>query len=168
MITDPDHRLDVLCRQLTENLMGAALCAKEIATIVREMRDGGAPSAGSTNGQHRGGRDTPGRPLLDEATLSVVWNGKVLRLGHTQGFWLLTRLARSANRYVTHLDLIQDIWDDDLTDTTVLRAGVRRLRIKLRRGGMGDLADAIVGHHGRYMLDLTGSPRHTDVTAPSP
>lgn len=167
MTTDPATRLDVLCRQLTEHIMGAALCAKELSTIVREVHDGGF-SRSAVNGQRRGGGwSTPGRPLLDEATLSVVWNGRVLHLGHTQGFWLLSRLARSANQYVTHLDLIQDIWDDDLTDTTVLRAGVRRLRLKLRRGGMGDLADAIVGHHGRYMLDLTGSRRHTDVTESS-
>lgn len=166
MTTDPATRLDVLCRQLTENIMGAALCAKELATMVREMHGGGTSGAG-VNGQCRVGRSTPGRPLLDEATLSVVWNGKMLHLGHTQGFWLLARLTRSANQYVTHLDLIQEIWDDDFTDTAVLRAGVRRLRIKLRRGGMGDLADAIVGHHGRYMLDLTGSRRHTNVTESS-
>jgi DNA-binding response OmpR family regulator len=167
MTTDPDSRLDVLCRQLTENIMGAALCAQEIATIVRETHFGGGPPRVSENGHHPRERAPLGRPLLDEATLSVVWNGRMLHLGHTHGFWLLARLARSANRYVTHLDLLQDVWDDECTETTALRAGVRRLRIKLRRGGMGDLADAIVGHHGRYMLNLTCSPRHTEVTAPS-
>jgi DNA-binding response OmpR family regulator len=167
MTTEPDRRLDVLCRQLTENIMGAALCAKEIAAIVREARHGSGRPRASDNGQHCREKTSPGRPLMDEPTLSVVWNGKMLHLGHTQGFWLLARLTRSANQYVTHLDLIQEIWDDDFTDTTVLRAGVRRLRTKLRRGGMGDLADAIVGHHGRYMLDLTSPPRHTEVTEPS-
>lgn len=165
MTTDPAARLEVLCRQLTENIMGAALCAKELASLVRELH---VPPPARANGQAVSGRGMLGRPILDEATLSVVWNGRVLHLGHTQGFWLLARLSRSANQYVTHLDLIQEIWDDDFTDTTVLRAGVRRLRIKLRRGGMGDLADAIVGHHGRYMLSLNGSQRHTDVTAASP
>jgi DNA-binding response OmpR family regulator len=167
MTTEPGRRLDVLCRQLTENIMGAALCAQEIATIVRETHCGDGRSCGSENGHQRRERISPGRPLMDEPTLSVVWNGRMLHLGHTQGFWLLSRLTRSANQYVTHLDLIQEIWDDDFTDTTVLRAGVRRLRNKLRRGGMGDLADAIVGHHGRYMLNLAAPPRHTEVTAPS-
>lgn len=165
MTTDPAARLEVLCRQLTENIMGAALCAKELASLVRELHD---LTPARANGQAVRSRGTVGRPILDEATLSVVWNGRALHLGHTQGFWLLARLARSANQYVTHLDLIQEIWDDDFTDTTVLRAGVRRLRIKLRRGGMGDLADAIVGHHGRYMLSVNGSQRHTEVTAASP
>ena len=165
MTTDPAARLEVHCRQLTENIMGAALCAKEFASLVREMHD---PPPARANGQAVRSRGTVGRPILDEATVSVLWNGRVLHLGHTQGFWLLARLSRSANQDVTHLDLIQEIWDDDFTDTTVLRAGVRRLRIKLRRGGMGDLADAIVGHHGRYMLSLNGSQRHTEVTAASP
>lgn len=142
--------------------MGAALCAKELVSLVREMHDQ-LPDGASGRAIGRSGM--LGRPILDEATLSVVWNGQVLHLGHTQGFWLLARLARNANQYVTHLDLIQEIWDDDFTDTTVLRAGVRRLRIKLRRGGMGDLAGAIVGHHGRYMLNLNAPPRHAEVTA---
>lgn len=165
MTTEPDRRLDVLCRQLTENIMGAALCAQEIASIVREACSGDGCSCGREHAHPRRDKSVPGRPLLDEATLSVVWNGRLLHLGHTQGFWLLARLARSANQYVTHLDLLQEIWDDEFTDTAVLRAGVRRLRTKLRRGGMGDLADAIVGHHGRYMLSLNSSPSHTEVTA---
>lgn len=167
MTSERDRKLDVLCRQLTENIMGAALCAQEIATIVRETHYGDGHPCVSENGHPRRDKTLLGRPLLDEATLSVVWNGRMLHLGHTQGFWLLVRLTRSANQYVTHLDLIQEVWDDDFTDTTVLRAGMRRLRTKLRRGGMGDLADAIVGHHGRYMLSLTSPSRHTEVTAPS-
>jgi DNA-binding response OmpR family regulator len=167
MTTELDRRMDVLCRQLTENIMGAALCAQELASIVREASGGDGRSSSRDNGHEHRAKVVLGRPLLDEATLSVVWDGRILHLGHTQGFWLLARLTRSANQYVTHLDLLQEIWDDEFTDTAVLRAGVRRLRTKLRRGGMGDLADAIVGHHGRYMLTLTSPPRHTEVTATS-
>lgn len=165
MTTESDRRLDVLCRQLTENIMGAALCAQEIAAILRDRQSGNGRSNATENGHQRRDRSLNGRPVLDEATLSVLWNGKILHLGHTQAFWLLTRLARSANQYVTHLDLLQEIWEDECTDTAALRAGVRRLRIKLRRGGMADLAEAIIGHHGRYILDLASPPRHTEVTA---
>ena len=107
------------------------------------------------------------RPLMDESTLSMMWHGKTLHLGNTQGFWLLTRLVRCANRYVTHVDLLREIWDDEFADTGALRAGIRRLRLKLRRGGMADLAGAIIGHHGRYMLDLAIASHHTEVTAMS-
>lgn len=164
MAIDRERQLEALCRQLNENLMSAALCVKEIIDVVQTMRDGPSPTNVTPNGQHRG-RKGSDRPLLDEATLSVVWHGNMIHLGHTQSFWLLARLARSANQYVTHLDLIEDIWDNNLTDTAVLRAAIRRLRQKLRRGGMGELADGIVGHHGRYMLDLAFTSRHTEVTA---
>ena len=163
------HKLDLLSRQLTENLMNAALCAQEIREIARVEIDGdpgGRPHA-SGHGHGRNGANTKERPLLDEATLSVVWRGRTLYLGHTQGFWLLARLARCPNRYVTHLELLREIWDDEFADTTVLRAGVQRLRVKLRQGGMSRLADAITGHHGRYMLNLSTAPRHRNVTAMS-
>lgn len=164
MSIDRERQLEVLCRQLNESIMRAALCVNKIATIVQAMGDGGARLNATSNGR-QGERRGTDRPLLDEATLSVVWQGRMIHLGHTQAFWLLARLARSVNQYVTHPDLIQEIWDNDLTDTAAVRSGVRRLRIKLRRGGMGDLAEAIAGHNGRYMLDLTFLPRHTEVTA---
>ena len=169
MTPEKVRRLTMLSRQLTENLMSAALCAKEISEIARDEADDGPdgrPGA-NDNGHRRNGVNAQQRPLLDEATLSVIWRGRTLHLGHTQGFWLLARLARCPNHYITHLDLLQEIWDDEFADTTLLRAGVQRLRVKLRQGGMGDLADAIAGHHGRYMLDLSAAPRHGNVTAMS-
>ncbi|MBM4018456.1 MAG: winged helix-turn-helix transcriptional regulator [Planctomycetes bacterium] len=159
MIPENVRKLKLLSRQLTESLMNAALCAKEIGEIARAEIDDpdGGPGANG-NGRQRNRANTQQRPLLDEATLSVIWRGRTLHLGHTQGFWLLARLARRPNQYITHVDLLGEIWDDEFTDTSVLRAGVQRLRVKLRRGGMGDLADAIAGHRGRYMLNL--SARH--------
>ena len=158
------RKLHVLNRHLTESLMSAALCAKEISEIVHAQGDDGHARPPSANGN---GRHTAPRPLLDEATLSVIWRDKTLHLGHTQGFRLLERLARRANQYVTHLDLLREIWEDDFADTDLLRAGMQRLRVKLRAGGMADLADAITGHHGHYMLDLTIASHHRKVTAMS-
>ncbi len=162
MTPEKVRKLNLLSRQLTEGLMSAALCAKEISEIARDELDDDADGrpAANVDGHRRNGVKTQQRPLLDEATLSVIWRGRTLHLGHTQGFWLLARLARCPNRYVTHVDLLQEIWDDEFADTTVLRAGVQRLRVKLRQGGMGDLADAIAGHSGRYMLSLSATPRH--------
>ncbi len=165
MTTEHARRLDMLSRQLTESLMSAAICAKEIGEIAHaqaEDDDKGKPGA-NDNGRGRSGSPNEQRPLLDEATLTVTWRGRTLHLGYTQGFRLLTRLARRATQYVTHLDLLREIWDDDFADTTLLRAGMQRLKVKLRRGGMADLADAIVGHRGRYMLDLAAVPRHRKI-----
>ena len=94
------------------------------------------------------------RPLLDESTLSVSWKGKALHLGNTLAFRLLERLARCPNQYVTHLDLLRDVWEDEFTATATIRSLVRQLRRKLRGAGWTDLAAAIRGHNGRYVLSL--------------
>jgi DNA-binding response OmpR family regulator len=163
MTAENVRRLVLLSRQLDECLMSAALCAKELGAIAHaeaDRHDGG-------NGQTRRPMSSENsvRPLMDESTLSVMWHDKTLHLGNTQGFWLLTRLLRCANRYVTHVDLLREIWDDEFADTGLLRAGIQRLRVKLRRGGMADLAGAITGHNGRYMLNLAIASRHAHVTA---
>jgi DNA-binding response OmpR family regulator len=49
---------------------------------------------------------------------------------------------------------MRDVWDNEYLATSTIRSFIRRLRLKLRRGGMGDLADAIRGHNGRYILNL--------------
>ena len=79
-----------------------------------------------------------------------------MHLGNTLTFRLLERLARCPNQYVTHLDLIRDVWEDELLDTTTatIRSLVRQLRCKLRGAGWTDLAAAIRGHNGRYVLCL--------------
>ena len=155
MAPDKVRRLDALASQLSEALMTAAICAQEIHAVVRTLIDnethtelgrGANGSAHFMPGKHR--------PLLDESTLSVIWNDKKLHLGHTLSYRLLARLAQRPNQYVTHLNLIRDVWDNDDLATATIRSQVRELRRKLRSGGMTDLADAIRGHNGRYILDL--------------
>ena len=155
MTPDKVRRLDALASQLSEALMTAAICAQEIHAVVRTLIDSethielGRGANGSAHFVH-----DKQRPLLDESTLSVIWNDKKLHLGHTLAYRLLARLARRPNQYVTHLDLIRDVWDDDDLATATIRSLVRELRRKLRSGGMTDLAAAIRGHNGRYILDL--------------
>lgn len=69
--------------------MGVALCASEIVELMHEI----APSCGTRRGEDGSGMVRFGvhRPLFDESTLSVIWRGNVLPLGHTQAFWLLAR-----------------------------------------------------------------------------
>lgn len=149
------RKLHVVTRQLTEHLMSAALCAKEIGGIAQDPSNNGHGAAAGSNGIGRNGKHNAPRPLLDEATLSVIWRDRALYLGYTKEFRLLAHLARRINQYVTHVDLLEEIWDDDFASTSLLHAGIQRLKTKLRRGGMADLAGAVVGCKGRYSLDLT-------------
>jgi DNA-binding response OmpR family regulator len=149
------HRLSQLSKQLVDSLMSAAICAQEIRAEI-------AAVCSDDDGQTAQPRGAPGgesshdgrRPLLDESTLSVTWRGNSVHLGHTRAFWLLDRLARRPNQYVTHLDLLHDVWDDEELSTATIRSAVRHLRRRLDDGGLGELAAGIRGHNGRYMLAL--------------
>lgn len=158
MTADTIRRLDALAGQLTEILMTAAICAQEIHAIARaECDDDSHAYPGRQTARLKPGMaQDEQRPLLDESTLSVIWKSRTLHLGHTLAFGLLARLARRPNQYVTHLDLLRDVWDDgeSLTPTSTIRSLVRELRRKLRCGGMTELATAIRGHNGRYILEL--------------
>ncbi len=167
MTPESIRKLHILSRQLTEHLMSAALCAREIDEITQDPGTDGHNGAPGANGNGRSGKHAMPRPLVDEATLSVIWRGRSLHLGHTKCYWLLARLARRVNQYVTHADLLREIWDDEFADTELLRAGMKRLRRQLRQGGMADLADTLTGHHGRYMLDLTRAKCPREVPAVS-
>ena len=151
MNTEKNHRLDRLASQLAETLMTAAICAKELRSEVRAQID----ESSSAQRQSRPAVDGCGRrPFMSESTLSVLWNGQSLHLGHTVYFRLLDRLSRRPNQYITHLDLLRDVWDDEELATSTIRSVVRHLRQRLRDGGMGDLAKSIRGHNGRYIMDI--------------
>ncbi|MBN9519273.1 winged helix-turn-helix transcriptional regulator [bacterium] len=153
MDADTARRLNVLAGQLAEALMTAAICAREIQAVART-------EIAEAELGHRPDGFVPRplgpveRPLLDESTLSVIWKGKSLHLGNTLAFRLLERLARCPNQYVTHLDLLRDVWEDELLATATIRSLVRQLRCKLRGAGWVDLATAIRGHNGHYVLSL--------------
>lgn len=156
MPPDNIHRLATLTSRLAELLMAAALCADEIRAVVRTALDeeAGACVVRPEQGLLLGRPEARPRPLLDESTLCVVWNGRSLHLGHTLAFRLLQRLTRQPNQYVTHLDLLHDVWDNEFLAVGTIRSVMRNLKRKLRDGGMGELADRIRGHNGRYILDL--------------
>ncbi|CAN5360262.1 hypothetical protein BH11PLA2_BH11PLA2_38480 [soil metagenome] len=153
MDADNARRLNALVSQLTDALMTAAICAQEIQAVVRtEGFD--ADLAHSCNGMVPRRLDSMERPLLDESTLSVIWKGKTLHLGNTLAFRFLERLARRPNQYVTHVDLLRDVWEDEYMSTASIRSLVRELRRKLCNGGFPELADAIRAQNGHYVLSL--------------
>lgn len=95
------------------------------------------------------------RPVLDDARLTVAFRGLTCHLGNTLPFRLLARLARRPGCYLTHDDLLADVWDGAIRSDSVVRGTVKVLRQKLRDAGMDELADAIDGSApGRYALRL--------------
>ena len=146
------RRLSALSGQLADNLMAAVLCAEEIRGVVREHVDDESAPRSFHAGSALTGR--PERPVLNESTKRVDWKGKSAHLGHTLYFQILERIARRPNQYVTHQDLMRDVWENEELGVSTLRSVVRHLRQKLRDEDMHELARAIRGHNGRYILDL--------------
>jgi DNA-binding response OmpR family regulator len=94
------------------------------------------------------------RPTVDYGLLSVVFKGRTCFLGNTLAFRLFARLVRTPNVFVAYDDLLTDVWGSIRTDCAI-RSVVKRLRARLRKAGMGGLADAIDGSEtGRYALRL--------------
>lgn len=96
---------------------------------------------------------TSKQPVADEATFCISWQGRNCFLGNTLLFRMFHRLARSTNRYVTHLDLLDDVWHED-RETSTIRNVVKRLRDQLIAADMKELASAINGVSGHYGLFL--------------
>ena len=147
----PDiERLSHLTSQLAENLMTAAICVDEIRLTIQDMMShcSSEQIPPTSNGRQKRYE----RPLLDESTFSVRWQGKSLHLGHTRLYDFLKCLARHPNQYVPHLELIQEVWDEEDIATATIRSVVRHLRNRLRTSGMAELAAAIRGHNRHYIL----------------
>lgn len=152
MTSEQAQRLDDLTSQLSEHLMSAAICADELRAIVGATFDGH-----TARSKHASpGNPTRHRPLVDESTLSVYWNGHICPLGHTILFRLAARLARQPNQYITAGQLLSDVWEGGIVSPDTIRSAVRHLRRRLSSAGMDELAAAIHGTGGRYGLILDG------------
>lgn len=139
MSGDTPQRLADLLDQLSAAHTMAAIHTDEIRTLLR-----GGPAAFASGT----------RPLVDQATLCVLWAGKSCPLGDSYPFYLFERLCRRPNQFVPHEQLLRDVWDGDVRTYETIRSVVRHLRQRLRDAGMSDLADAIRCRGRRYGLIL--------------
>ena len=95
------------------------------------------------------GTEFTNRPVADKTTFCITWRGRDCFLGNTLLFWLFERLARSTNRFVPHIDLLDDVWQGDRQSSTI-RGVAKRLRDRLVAADMSDLAEAIDGSVSGY------------------
>lgn len=131
---------------LRANLVTMLARLDELSDIVEEVTSGAAWPAQVTV--------RASMLQLDRTTFSVHWEGRSCSLGHSTAFRLLERLARCPNEYVSVDRLLDELWSGPRSYST-LRSTVCRLKSRLRRSGMGDLAQLIDGRvHGHYALLL--------------
>lgn len=88
-------------------------------------------------------------PKCDATRFCVEWRGQVCFLGNTLLFWMFVRLAQSPNRYVSYVDLLDDVWRGQREESTI-RGVAKRLRDRLVAAEMAELATAIDGQVSGY------------------
>ncbi len=143
---EPQHLhalLQTLASDLRELASKAEAGIKLLETRPLDLRPEGCPRRAKTPPD-----------LIDAETFSVHWRGKTCHLGYTVLFRLIDHLARHANRFVSHQQLLDDVWGGPRSASAV-RSAVTGLRTRLNEAGMEDLAVAIDGHNsGHYGLLL--------------
>ncbi len=93
---------------------------------------------------------------FNENLFQVKWNNLYCDFGPILPFRLLAYLAKYPNRYITHSELLSQVWHA-MRSPGALRSVVTDLRVRLCRAGMSDLAKAVDGHQsGHYGLMLSG------------
>ena len=121
-----------------------------IALLTKALESTGADRLGQAPGS-----DVMGLPRADRHTHAVTWQDRSCFLGNTLLFRFFERLARTPNQYVSHVDLLDDVWDGT-RDAASIRGVAKRLRDRLRHHGLFDLAKAIdgsvAGHYGLILV----------------
>lgn len=89
---------------------------------------------------------------VDRAALQVRWRGRTCFLGYSVLFRVMECLARQPNTYVSHEELMRDVWEGQRSPSTI-RSAIAMIRKRLIAAKMEDLAAAIDGRTaGRYRL----------------
>ena len=94
------------------------------------------------------------KPIIDSAAKTVTWRGRSCKLGSTNLFRLMERLARRPSWQFSYSKLINEVWDGQCRSDETIRSTVRHLKVRLKRAGMGGLAKAIRSDKRHYYLDL--------------
>ena len=90
-----------------------------MAVLIRTLELDGPSSSDQTN-----------RPIADEDTFCITWRGHTCFLGNTLLFWLFHRLNQSVDRYVSHMELMDDVWRG-VREASTIRGVAKRLRDRL-------------------------------------
>jgi DNA-binding response OmpR family regulator len=146
--------LEIILDTLTElaSLHAAAAAAAERAWLALDRQDKIVLRKAPHGGQPRSGlpRD---QPTVNPTTFIVQWHGRSCNLGPTILLRLIHFLARRPGRYSTYDDLMEHVWGQRCSNTTI-RSAVKRLRRAMREAGMPDLAASIRGRGECYGLFL--------------
>jgi DNA-binding response OmpR family regulator len=135
---------------------------ENLAVLCKELDLEDPMTAASLNrlASHRANADAnAGKPIVDQTTFCIVWQGKVCPLGNTLPFRFFAKISARPNRYFSHEELLDAVWEGALVTNSAIRGVAKRLRDQLQEADMGALADAIDGQnrgHYRFAFEYHG------------
>lgn len=93
-------------------------------------------------------------PIVDRDTFTVRYNGRICELRNTKEFALFERINRRPGQYFSIDTLIQDVWNDELTEKNTIHRTVSSLRSKLRAAGFDEVEIDGKTNRGHYALKI--------------
>src|SRR5437763_52363 len=96
-----------LLSQVAEAHTTAAIAVAELRALLFEQSSKLNPN--SHQSMHAKERCAT-RPIVDQSTFRVAWNGHSCRLGNRLSLKLLDRLCRRPDQYVSHEQLLNEVW----------------------------------------------------------
>ena len=94
------------------------------------------------------------KPLACMDTFTIYSGAMDCPLGNTKEFRFAWLLVHNAPNYVSYNEFAEFVWDDDLYDPHLIKNMKLRLKRKLQKAGMGDLAERIESTPQNYRLRL--------------
>jgi DNA-binding response OmpR family regulator len=144
--------LDTFAELATLHAAAAAAAEQAWSVLAKHEADLQGVSCGDS---HRGCLSHD-RLMVNPTTFTVEWHGQRCDLGPSILFKLIQRLAHRPGRYFTYDILMEDVWEQRCSNTTI-RSAVKRLRRAMRDAGMPELATAIRGRGECYGVFLDGN-----------
>jgi DNA-binding winged helix-turn-helix (wHTH) protein len=96
--------------------------------------------------------------VLDPGLFEARYRGRACPLGNTLEYRLLARLNQTPNRYVSHNDLVDDVWGNDQTRAGAIYRVASNLRRQLRDHGLAVGIDGEQAGHYRVLVPAEEIP----------
>lgn len=139
-------------RRLAALHVEQAACIDRLEALTRGCTTPSSISTTSSRHTEKSKAQARESAVVSRSTMSIGWNGKTCHMGFTIPFRLFEYLFRCRNRFCSHDELINEVWNGSIRDGATIRSEVRHLKDQLTRAGMVSLARCIKTSKQHYGL----------------
>lgn len=135
------------------NLEAAQTAVENLLSFVQRQIELGNEALRPVSDAEAGTAELAGKLEINRGTFTVTYRSRPCELGNTKAFSLLERLNKSAGRFVSVDNLIQDVWQGEAVSDEAVQKQASILRSKLNAAGLaGVVIDG--NERGHYRLKL--------------